>query len=737
MQNGLNTYITASAEAIGRGENLVWVPNLPASGGASAGGWSSCIGYEPYFPDWVDAGWAPFSNLPRIDSLHVWQKAPGLHFILFEAGGTLYLLHEWGTGGSPELLALQSGRHIPTLLDPSSTYTALQGGTLLITNGHDAPVLLRPWPLGTPAQAGSAVDQVVRPFGTSHPAPPTPRPVAPIDATTGSRRSTSVPRGGDDVSVWWSSSPALLGYSGLAGIGWASTDTDPLQNQFSYQVSFVMDTGAESPLSPVGILAWESPATQQATRHVPAINIPTGPKGVVARKLFRSRNYAEGTSSEDDDSTYLTLIIPNNIDDFVFDPTLDSALGAAAPRVGTSIPLPATTPRFADVFLSRLVLAGDPAAPHTVFLSNQNNPEQFSEGDAISLPPQGGQVTGLKAHYAMLLVFREKSLDVIGTDLQASVLLAGVECLAPHSAINTPHGIVFAARDGLYLVQGGLQGGAQVAVHKLSEHPTIASVWSRQVASSGPMLVRSCAVWDAGRQEYWLQVPPNGDDRPSLGIVWHPNVPSANGFGCFTLRVGFPVGCFALLPNGEVLFGHYEGNPDQDDSPAGLFVVSARRAMGIVGPVEDAWTAAGPPTSLFRSPWLDFGEPRTLKLITGVSPDMLASGNNQVSLEYASNGVGGFSATDTRLAQPVDMAKLAVWATDNDDVDGETLPFENLLQDEFGAADGLMTSPRLSVGSLRGASFCWQISTTDDFVLRGYTISGTVGQTSRTPGHKE
>jgi hypothetical protein len=81
-------------------------------------------------------------------------------------------------------------------------------------------------------------------------------------------------------------------------------------------------------LSDATVFSWESPQNQKnKARHVPAVRIPEGPPGTVARRLWRSQNWAEESPSEGDDAIYLSLTVPNNIDELVFDPTPPNGLG--------------------------------------------------------------------------------------------------------------------------------------------------------------------------------------------------------------------------------------------------------------------------------------------------------------------------------------------------------------------------------------------------------------------------
>ena len=731
MIGGLQLAVNASSAGLLRGENLVWTTSFRGStAGPTGGGWSTRIGYEPYFPN-ITSGYAPFATLGPIDSLYVGSSngTPATFYVLFESGGTLYLLHDFG-GNTPSILALASGRFIPTRLTPVSHYTPVADG-VLVTNGQDTPLLVQPWPLPGITVAPGVVPQIVRPFGMQTPSPVAPLGVTPVDATSGSTTSTITDTTGDSVQIWWSTSGSALGYPNRAGIGYGTTPASEVRtNAYTYKVSFVSDLGGESPLSAATVLSWESPQNQKnRAKHIPALRIPVGPQGTVARRLWRSQNWADESPTEGDDAIYLSLTVPNNIDELVFDPTPSAGLGAAEPLPGDRIQLPIQNPMFATTFLGRLFIAGSTDDPFTVFFSRVGLPEWFSAGDQVTLPATGGAITGLVAHYTSLLVLRERSLDIIGpgtaTGFTATTLLAGLECLAPHSAVGTPFGVVMAARDGLYLAEGGTVGGAITTVSKLSDGASIAEVWERAIAPNGASLARATAVWDTIRQEYWLQVPSNGSAKLDLGIVWHPGAISPEGGHAFTLRKGWPVGCFATLPNGEVIFGHHTGQFGQTPQPSGLFVASARRAMGLNFD-QDTYKRAPPPKSVYRSLYFDFGDPAQLKTISYVTLYVLSTGNVEITLESAINGTGPYTPSKPYKAQPSYGPLLPVYAASLTDLEGANLPLTQILLDEYNSAMGMAIPIRFSVGERRCNTFSFQFQTTDDVIFLGFTIEGNV-----------
>ena len=126
MKTGLNLAVNASSAGLLRGENLFWSTAFRGSTARpTGGGWSTRLGYEPYFPN-IANGYAPFAALGPIDSLYVGSSngTPATYYVLFESGGTLYLLHDFG-GNTPSILALAPGRFIPTPLTPVTQYQSL------------------------------------------------------------------------------------------------------------------------------------------------------------------------------------------------------------------------------------------------------------------------------------------------------------------------------------------------------------------------------------------------------------------------------------------------------------------------------------------------------------------------------------------------------------------------------------------------------------------------------------
>ena len=116
------------------------------------------------------------------------------------------------------------------------------------------------------------------------------------------------------------------------------------ENKYRYKVSFINTAGAESPLSAVSnTVEWTTP--NPAIRYGLVVEIPLGNNDVIARRIYRTKNFSDD-SSFDGDTFYFVAEIPNNRDDFFIDDLPDSAVGSQAPSLLDSVPFPAMKCRY-------------------------------------------------------------------------------------------------------------------------------------------------------------------------------------------------------------------------------------------------------------------------------------------------------------------------------------------------------------------------------------------------------
>jgi hypothetical protein len=725
LAGGLETRLPQAPESAGRAENL--------RVDRRTGGWSTRVGYEPYMLAAIAGGsWLPYTsaNLAAIDlgpvySLHVAQMlgGGGRQHTLFEADGSLYLQYE-AAGAPSGLLELASGRIVPTPTQAASWYTDTPYGTV-ITNGVNRPIIVNPWPLDDFTNAVTAVTTdttITRPLG--YLAPPTairPHRTRAVESTA-SPPITPDPPGGDATTIWMPSQARAISDGGRWGLGLQdnSTGTDyGAESKFGWAVSFISSTGSESPASSLAVTTWQIPPGVEGYRYAVALDVPLGPAGTVARKLYRTANFADDRPAEDDTTLYFLDFIRNNVETLYIDATRTPELGAQAPDIPIG-PLPAPLAQFSALFQGCLWLDGGRGDGRTLYYSNPGLIEQFRTDSFIELSSQGGNITGLFANYNSLLVFRERSIDVVTGDFAAGFSVAtlafGVTCQAPHSIASVPGlGVVFLALDGVYAITGGQTGGAINDLIKLTSAQD--EVIERITRDCHPKAV---GAYSAELREYHVYFPVDGNDRPNLGLVLHVDrLNRDTSLSAWSIRDGFPVGALASRYDGSLVFGHNTGTEDSTATSVnrGLFVISGRRSAGVTyDAVGQAFVYNGPLTSVYRSAWFDFGDAQIQKQVNYVTLWMITTGEPTITMRHFKD----FDLTPveerTYKAQPPDATALPVFGTVVLDA-GATYKTERLVPLRF------------SVAHMSAAWFCFEFETTEDLILVGfeyeYTSKGT------------
>ena len=668
-------------------------------------GWSTRVGYEKFRPN-PASQFQPWNTVGPIDSLFVWEQQPGgsRYTILFEADGTLWLYYEIGGVGGK--FALQTGRTIPAPNEYSSIYTVV-GDAVLVTNGRDAPVLVRCWPLPTlttltttPALAA----QLVEPLGFGSVPAPDLMGVTTLNGSTATVTPSSPTATGDYLNLWWPSAPGGISRPGEYGLGFAKNtgSTVGQEAEFQYRVSFVKADGSESPLSGEGFVKWQLEPGVYGFRYCTGMRIPLGPPGTVARRIYRTQNQSFDSPTYGDNDFYFIDQIYNNVEDLWFDPYRSSAVGALAPALTDSQPFPAPTARSASVFADCLWLDGGTSEPFTLFYSKPGRVHQFASTDYIRLSAPGGGIVRLFAHYNVLIVLRENGIDVVRGDAEAgftvTTVTSQVACRAPNTIDQVPGlGVVFLAQDGVYALQGGFDGGSEMQVLRLSE--PIKRTLQRLTPDCAP---RAVGRYSPKERAWHCYYPADGNDRPNLGIVYHTEKEG------WSTRVGFPVGSLDRLFNGELIFGHNTGTQGGvNDAPSGLFVLSARRAMGgtIVG---DSYVEAAPPTSKLQSAWLDLGDAQMQKRVQYVTLWLMTSGSVTVQTEAYKDFERKGGANRPYQAQPPDAAAQVVY---------DTVVLGSGEWDE-----ARLVPLRIPVAQQSAAWFKWGLESTDDLTVIGFEI---------------
>jgi hypothetical protein len=653
-------------------------------------GWDSRIGYENYFPI-VNVRY-PLSDSAytlnfRVDSVYIWSKLHGRQRFLIAdgydatSGLNQLLLVRPNTGtlaGNPNVYRLDADR-APTGLNDYATQYVPFGPYLVILNGPNRPLKIFGWPFDFATTSGESPSL---PIGFQWlPTPPTAWAVS--DSLTAIEPGTNVRM-------------AVSASSGEGGLG--ATD----KGRYLWKVSFVSDSGSESPLSAdSNDIEWSG----VSTRQVCMLEIPRGPKGTVARRIYRTKNMSDGFLSD----FYYIGQIDNNIETNFFDHVPDTSLGTLAPEGTSSVIFPAQGARFGASYAGCLFLEGGVNTGPKVFWSKPGLPDQYGLLDFLDFGTSaGGSLTALHAYYNALLVFREGSVEVITGSYGAfstGTLVQGVGCVGPNGVLELPGvGVMFIAHDGIYLLTGGLDGGSQVQVNKMSE--PLSETWKKV---NRPLLSRAVCAYSPKWREAHFYVPTQGEDRPNLGLVFHMDKQ------CWSLRSGFPVGSLTTTPEGDFVFGHNKGQLTNAADESGIFVISRCRAQGYAARADGnaAILSNVAPMSKFNSPALDFGAGEVKKFVKYVYLHALTlGGDNEITLTYVLDDAYTGTVTESRQMQRPDSADQEVIGT--------------ALYGSGSWEKGLVTDIRFPIPEKGCSRFQFQLSTRQDIVLVGYTIEYSI-----------
>ena len=646
-------------------------------------GWDNRIGYEKYLS--AQAKYGTLGSLGPIDSLYIWVKRSGSQqLVIFESNNVLNILDPT----SNTKIEVSSQRTSYSSSDYGTFYVPF-GDYLIVLNGVDDPMKLSGWPMSRP----STVSNWKTPLGFLR------APAAPEPWDINNNPDELYYDNKQSVSVFATSDAGELAERGLGSL---TSDAD---NRYQWKVTFVSDSGSESQIShPSRTIEWQTPGTDTHAnfRFNALVEMPTGTfPHIQARRLYR-------TKSNDFSSFYFVAQIDNPEEMYFYDPVGDAELVNLAPEITASVQFPAPAARFGAAFKNCLFLEGGLSESTRLYYSNPGKPDQYGALDFLELGARyGGAITGLHAHYDMLLVLRERSVDVVTGEYPnfvSTTLVSGIGSLSPKAIVTVPEltGVMFLGTDGVYLFTGGLSGGSQVQVQKISD--PIMKTAKRFTKDS---LAGACAVYSSKWREVHFYVPVDGGSKPQLGIVFHTDK------NAWSLRESFPVQSVATDKNDEIVFGHNTGSAENYEE-SGLFVISRIRQQGYtftydpdtqVGTVIDK----DPYLSRFRSPVLDFGDPTKKKFVKYVYLYVKTyGGDNTIKLNYYLDHDYSFTASTSRKLQRPDHPDQPI--------------FDKAVYNADVWQEGFLTELRFPVHNKACSYFQWEMVTDEDVVLVGYSI---------------
>ena len=670
------------------------------------GGWDNRIGYEKFFPN--ATLYHPFDDTERIQSLYIWNTHNGARvYHIYETAATgastcdlkftVGHVHVTTGGGTVDL---DVGRSIPLSNEPGTMYSPM-GRFLVITNGYDMPIKFDG-------------DQVTELGWTRIPNAPTPWGVD--AAKAGLPQTTFMPMTGFISASTYSELTGLSAYYGLGDPGVGDI------NAYKWKVTWISSSGSESPASAASALVtWTTDTTQPDRFAVYLDDVSVGPSGTVARRIYRTRNLRESPDVGADEVYYFVEEIDNNTETNFVDFLPDAAMNSLGPSDADSVLLPTLAPRISASFKGTLFIDGGQADPTKLFYSNPGQPDSFAASSYFDLGTRdGGGVVGMVSFYNQLIVFRENAIDMIrGNPVSGFKVIPfaeGIGTDAPGTiTVIKGFGVVFLGKDGVYHISGGMDGGATMNLERLTDG--LLKTMGRISLSARP---RAVATFSHKWREWHCYLPVDGNTLPSLGIVLHLDN------GEWSQRVGFPVGAISTTTDGDIVFGTNTGKEGGMVTwECGLFVVSRKRAAGYTtsDPSDDSTTVdAAPPTSVYKSAWLDFGVAQKKKFIKYVYVYALTRGNNTIPMTYYMDfGDSGTMATPVKPQRP-----------DHEDqgVYGGAVWGAATWQEPY------LTELRFPIAQKGASHFSFEIETTNDMILLGYSVEFAANETQTIRGKR-
>ena len=300
------------------------------------------------------------------------------------------------------------------------------------------------------------------------------------------------------------------------------------KSQFKYKVTFLNERGQESTTS----VDWaEVTFTNDAncTKLVTLI-LPIGPKGTVARRIYRTQNLrdidgeiaGEGSPLRDapyGEEFFFCAEIQDNVTTKFVDSRSDIHLGiyhselkyGEVPRDSNLIAMFKNTMFYASSKSSALKF------------SETLRPEEVPRDNVIEIGDSiAGPITALYTTRNALVVFKTRGVYLIKGDPNQGffcmTLSKDVGCIASKSVREIPgQGLCFFGTDGVFLLQGALENTGTITNIVRIGQPIDNHV--RRINVSAAQSIRT--VVNYRDHEFWLLVPLDGSYLPNALLKFH------------------------------------------------------------------------------------------------------------------------------------------------------------------------------------------------------------------------
>lgn len=721
----------------------------------NGGGWVNDRGIEPLIPAETSVTFTTL-DIPKILApvrflSVITRHNAGEVYYLYEQNGELKYDHgnKGNVAGQRQTSVLDIGRNLPKP-DDCGTQISTYGRFNVIINGVNR--MLKWWGR-----------ELLSNFGFVSPTPsPVISNVQPNYIAYANLNDTSGPTGWD--AFWYNrleNGNTCIRFSKTSYYGMGTAEKGSL-NRFDYRISFVSDTGSESPLSNPVSTSWRldniatlgaapvqvgvsSPYHPKDLEYyvgkygVYISDFPTGPQGTVARRIYRTKNRGDGVSGAGE-IFYLVKQINNNADTTYIDITPDQDLNIPAPSSTESVTISSQW-KYCATWNNSVWLGGGAMNPYAIIYSKAGFPEQFEAGATFDVGlREGGAITALVPFYDVILVFRERSIEII-TYNNGAYSISTLDSNVGTTATNTIRlvagvGVMFLNKDGVFAITGSIRGGAVYAVKKMSEQ--IEKEMSRITLSALP---RATATYSEREKEYWVHYPVDGDTENTRGSVYH----TWNGEwsfrysnGIFEDGNGMPYTQLATDPNGWIIVGLKSTIvPDalgrRGYPGVGLQVWSASRFSGsiLTNPVTDPQggttsytvTNVAKETDLWESTWQDFGDDTKKKRVLYVEVEVITSGENPIQLDWATDW--GYTYTSSGGQKPLkseNIGKLSSEATYG------TAGGNPAIWNTSVWSQSQVTRLRWDIGSSLIGQFKFRLSSSNMFQILSYRIEAIGSQ---------
>lgn len=527
---------------------------------------------------------------------------------------------------------------------------------------------------------------------------------------------------------------------GSGSTGGLGTSANNDINSYRYKMSYITDTGSESPLSDAVQVGWQN--VENDRRFGTMIqDMPIGPPGCVKRRIYRTKNLSNFETGGDV-IYYLLTEIEDNVSRNYVDVIPDNLLVTQAPSETASSVI-SNSYKYGASWNGHMWLAGGSGTETRLIYSERGLPEQFPVFNYFDLGNTvGGSITGLFSYYDNLLVFREKSIEIIrsrgdGDTYSVSTLTTDIGTTAANTIQHVPgYGVMFLSYDGIYLISGGTLGGSSVGIKRVSDR-----IHKEMKRLSVGSLATAKAAYSHKEKEYWVMYPVDGNTKCTRGSVFHSlagvwsfrhaekdsagvTVPGSFRFNDIYAN---PNGWFVLAPEVQI------SNPvglNFNAQNVGLQVWSATDKFGQATAFNNVdnniFTLSVTDTprdpSTWESVWENFGDDSVKKRIASVEIEMLTRGHNDIEMLWATEWKDVFTSAGNNPQAVPEFFK----SPNEDSVMGPTTATEDKSKTIIGT--DVWNNPRVvrirwDVQTSLISSFKFRIKTSNVFQIVSYQIN--------------